>query len=116
MGIGIDIEPCAPLPSELDPLVLTADERWRADAGSAEERGLRTRWVLSAKEATYKAMYPLTRKALEFSDLEVLWGPRGFVSVLRCPAPPFPEGTSFAGHSAAAGGYIANAVALRPAW
>ncbi|MBV6695659.1 4'-phosphopantetheinyl transferase superfamily protein [Kitasatospora aureofaciens] len=114
MGIGIDIEPCAPLPAELGPLVLTADERRRVDAWSAEDGSLRSRWVFSAKEATYKAVYPLTRKVLEFSDLEVFGGPMGFVSVLRRQAPPFPEGTSFVGHRAAVGGYMANAVVLRP--
>ncbi|WP_191134036.1 4'-phosphopantetheinyl transferase family protein [Streptomyces sp. col6] len=111
-GLGIDVEPCVPLPADLDPLILNAEEARRREAGNDEERRLRSRWVFSAKEATYKAMYPLTRRVLEFAHLEVFWSPDGFTSELRCAAPPFPKGALFSGRSSTAGGYITHAVVI----
>ncbi|MBK3576486.1 4'-phosphopantetheinyl transferase superfamily protein [Streptomyces sp. MBT65] len=111
-GIGIDIEPSTPLPDGLEPLVLATEESRRFTGLSAEERALRSRWVFSAKEATYKAIYPLTGKVLEFADLVVSWEAGGFVAVLRCAAPPFRLGTRFVGRCAVEDGYIATVVVI----
>lgn len=111
-GIGIDIEPSTPLPEGLEPLVLTAEEAGQFIGRPSMEQALRGRLVFSAKEATYKAVYPLTKQVLEFADLAVSWEAGRFVAVLRRAAPPFRTGTRFAGSWALHHGYIGTAVVL----
>lgn len=72
MGLGIDAEPSQPLPSEVWPLVLDGDEQW--DAKHATEPGLRARLVFSAKETTFKALFPTFGRFLEFSDVHIRLG------------------------------------------
>jgi 4'-phosphopantetheinyl transferase EntD len=68
-GIGIDAEPRLPLSNELWSWIL--DERERQDALRTAEPGLYARLIFSAKETTYKALYPMLRQILEFSDVHV---------------------------------------------
>ncbi len=65
-SVGIDIEPAAPLPADMLALVATSRELEKT-AGDA----LRGRLLFAAKEAVYKAVYPLDRDFLEFQDIEV---------------------------------------------
>jgi len=64
--IGIDVEPALPLPADLRDLVLSAREQ-----ESLGDDPLTARVVFAAKEAVYKAAYPLDRVFLEFADIEV---------------------------------------------
>ncbi len=67
-GLGIDIEPLEPsLSPGVENLVLTPAERMRLPG----DRGLAAKVVFSAKECVYKALYPSTGWALEFSDVEI---------------------------------------------
>jgi 4'-phosphopantetheinyl transferase EntD len=69
-GIGIDAEPHAALPGEALDLVLRGEERTRllalADAGPDLHWD---RILFCAKEAVYKAWFPLTRRRLDFADV-----------------------------------------------
>ena len=65
-SVGIDVEPAAPLPSEMVDLVMTPRERDRMTEGP-----LHTRLHFAAKEAVYKAVQPLDGLFLEFHDIEV---------------------------------------------
>jgi 4'-phosphopantetheinyl transferase EntD len=65
-AVGIDIEPAAPLPADMHDLVMSARER--DTFGPAPLAG---RVVFVAKEAAYKAVYPLDHVFLEFSDIEI---------------------------------------------
>jgi 4'-phosphopantetheinyl transferase EntD len=69
MGLGLDAEPRQPLPQDIWPLIL--DEQEQRDAHQASEPGVQARLVFSAKEATYKALFPTFRRFLEFSDVHV---------------------------------------------
>jgi 4'-phosphopantetheinyl transferase EntD len=62
-------EPRLPLPLELWPRVLDLEEKRAALA--ADEPGVWARLVFSAKEAIYKALYPLCHRFLDFSDVRV---------------------------------------------
>jgi 4'-phosphopantetheinyl transferase EntD len=64
--LGIDIEPALPLPPELRDVVLSPREE-----ESLGEDPLAARIVFAAKEAVYKAVYPLDRVFLEFADIQV---------------------------------------------
>ena len=68
-GVGIDAEPRLPLPAELWPSIL--DEEERRDALAANEPGIGARLVFSAKETTYKALYPTLKQFLDFSDVHI---------------------------------------------
>lgn len=65
-SLGIDVEPAEPLPDEIAPLVLMP-----ADVLAGVDPRLATRLLFSAKEAVYKAAYPLDGKVLGYEDISV---------------------------------------------
>ncbi|MDW6023717.1 4'-phosphopantetheinyl transferase superfamily protein [Mesorhizobium sp. BAC0120] len=65
-ALGIDVEPAELLPRELAELVATPREREHLDAD-----GFRGRMLFVAKEAVYKAVYPLDRIFLDHHDIEI---------------------------------------------
>lgn len=65
-SLGIDVEPADALPRELVPIVATATERARYNAAVLERRIL-----FCAKEAVFKASYPLCGLFLDFHDIEI---------------------------------------------
>jgi 4'-phosphopantetheinyl transferase EntD len=71
-GIGLDAEEHAALPGTAADLVLRDEERPRLRALAQAEPGLHwDRIVFCAKEAVYKACFPLSRRWLDFSDIAV---------------------------------------------
>ncbi|MFL6798165.1 MAG: 4'-phosphopantetheinyl transferase [Xanthobacteraceae bacterium] len=65
-GLGIDVEPAEMLPADVLELVTTAQERRRISDDPCGGR-----LIFVAKEAVYKAVYPLDRIFLEHHDVEV---------------------------------------------
>jgi 4'-phosphopantetheinyl transferase EntD len=65
-AVGVDVEPAEALPSDLLELVATPGERSRIADDPCHGRLL-----FAAKEAVYKAVYPLDRMFLEHHDVEV---------------------------------------------
>jgi 4'-phosphopantetheinyl transferase EntD len=65
-SLGIDVEPALPLPDDLLPVVTTP-----ADRIGAIERRLAGRLLFAAKEAVYKAAYPLDLEVLGYEDITV---------------------------------------------
>jgi 4'-phosphopantetheinyl transferase EntD len=65
-SLGIDVEPADALPRELVPIVATATERARYSTAVLERRIL-----FCAKEAVFKALYPLCGLFLDFHDIEI---------------------------------------------
>lgn len=65
-SLGIDVEPALPLPDEILALVATP-----ADRTDAADRHLAGRLLFAAKEAVYKAVYPLDREVLGYEDITV---------------------------------------------
>jgi 4'-phosphopantetheinyl transferase EntD len=65
-SIGIDIEPAQPLPDDISALVATS-----ADTTGSADRHLAGRILFAAKEAVYKATYPLDHKVLGYEDIAV---------------------------------------------
>jgi 4'-phosphopantetheinyl transferase EntD len=65
-AIGIDVEPAEPLPTDMLDLVAAPSEL----RGLAEQP-LHARILFAAKEAVYKASFPLDRVFLEFRDITV---------------------------------------------
>lgn len=75
-GVGIDIEPDEDLPADLVDLVATPTEKARYGPAF-----LRNRALFVAKEAVYKAVYPMDGVFLDFQDIEVDFQRR--IAVLR---------------------------------
>jgi 4'-phosphopantetheinyl transferase EntD len=65
-ALGIDVEPAQALPPELLEMVATPLERQKLGDDPREGRLL-----FAAKEAVYKAVYPLDRVFLDYHDIEV---------------------------------------------
>jgi len=65
-SLGIDVEPAEPLPDEIAALAVMP-----GDVLEGVDPRLATRLLFSAKEAVYKAAFPLDRLFLEFRDIEV---------------------------------------------
>ncbi len=84
MAIGVDAEPLAPLPDAVATRIL-ADGEEPADVGGRFDPVLLT---FSAKEAAFKAWYPLTHQWLELSQASVRTeGDHFVVTVLVEPGP-----------------------------
>jgi 4'-phosphopantetheinyl transferase EntD len=65
-AIGIDVEAAVALPPDMLALIATPQELRRI-----ADDPLRGKLLFAAKEAVYKAVYPLDRVFLEFRDIEV---------------------------------------------
>ena len=69
-SVGIDAEPHEPLPDGvLDAVALPSERAWASSASNAPVH--RDRLLFSAKEAVYKAWFPVTRRFLEFGQAEL---------------------------------------------
>ncbi|MFD1807677.1 4'-phosphopantetheinyl transferase [Gemmobacter lanyuensis] len=67
-GIGVDLEPAEPLEPQIHRMILSPEDR---GSEGAVISGLETRLIFSAKEAAYKAQYPLSRQLFDFQTLAV---------------------------------------------
>jgi 4'-phosphopantetheinyl transferase EntD len=77
-SLGIDAEPKAAMPDEALDLVLREEERAQLQALAAASPDLHwDRILFCAKEAVYKAWFPLTRRWLDFADVSTTVRPDG---------------------------------------
>lgn len=119
-GIGIDAEPHGPLPDGVVDVVTDAAER------SALRRLARAhpevQWagvLFSAKESLYKALFPLTRRWIDFTDVVVTCDPGAGHFTAR-PVPSVLAGTPLApqqeirGRFAVHDGLIVTSVLIAP--
>lgn len=112
--LGIDIEVNRPLPQGVARLILSEQEQQsirRSDPRLAAETLLR---LFCAKEALYKAIYPLVRCALSLNALTVERSTRneGFVARLGTEVGPFPKDVLLEGRWAMRRGHVAAAVVI----
>lgn len=114
VGIGIDIEANRLLPRGVARRILGEQEQlWigRSDPRLAPELLLR---VFCAKEALYKAIHPIVRRALPPRTLIIEDCPcdDGFVARLGVEAEPFPANMRLEGRWTTRRGHVAAAVAI----
>ncbi|HEV2189285.1 MAG TPA: 4'-phosphopantetheinyl transferase superfamily protein [Stellaceae bacterium] len=111
MTVGIDAEPHGPLPAGVERRVLCDEERqWLT--GTPE--GIHwDRVIFSAKEAIYKAWYPLERRWLGFDDAVVSIDPEAgrFHARLLVDCPPALR--EFTGRFLVEDGLVLTAIALQ---
>jgi 4'-phosphopantetheinyl transferase EntD len=70
-ALGIDVEDDAPLDADVVRLVTTMGERQFVESVEGPERSIFAKLIFSAKECFFKAQYSVTRRFLEFDDVEI---------------------------------------------
>ena len=114
-GVGIDAERHAALPGDVLDLVVRDEERAPLLALAGARPDLHwDRILFCAKEAVYKAWFPLTRRWLDFADVSATVHLDGsFQARLRVPSPGV-ELDGFSGRWAVSRGLIVAATSVRP--
>jgi 4'-phosphopantetheinyl transferase EntD len=118
-AIGIDAEPHQPLPEGLVEKVAGAGEKGElAQLARAEPAVAWDRLLFSAKEALYKAWYPLAERWLGFEDAALTIDPRQrtFAARLLVPGPVVAgvERRDFEGRWLVEDGLVLTAVTVTP--
>lgn len=113
-GIGLDLEPGTGLDAGLLPEIATPRERDWLEAQPAGRRASLARLIFSAKEAAYKALYPLSGEVLDFDAMEIAPRPAQsrFTARLNRPVGPLGTGTVLPGRFALGSGLMLTAVVL----
>lgn len=77
-AVGVDAEPARPLPDGILDSISLASERVRLHALAAQASEVNwDRLLFSAKEAVYKAWFPLARRWLGFEEVDIVFGRDG---------------------------------------
>lgn len=109
-GLGLDLEPDEDLPADLwDDILLPAERAW---ACAQARPGRAARLVFSAKEAAYKAQYPLSHQVFGFDMLCVAVRGDQFTARFRRPLAPFQPDDAIHGRHATLQGHILTAASL----
>jgi 4'-phosphopantetheinyl transferase EntD len=116
-ALGVDAEPNEALPRGVLDLIALAEERARlpGHGGAAAGEVCWDRLLFSAKEAVYKAWFPLTQQWLGYHGAAITLSPGGtFAARLLVPgaAPDGRRLTGFAGHWLVRDGLILTAIAV----
>ncbi len=114
-GVGVDLEEAI----ALDPLLIgevctKSEQRWLG-LQPPSERGLMAKLIFSAKEAAYKAQYPISGVVFGFDVLEIIIDREAtrFEAVLQSPQGGIPAGAVMLGSFAHAAGLLVTGVAFR---
>ncbi|MFC0532575.1 4'-phosphopantetheinyl transferase family protein [Phytohabitans kaempferiae] len=114
--VGVDAEPDAPLPEGvLDAIALTEELAMLRELTASAPGVHWDRLLFSAKEAVYKAWFPLAVKWLDFSEARIAIDPAGtFEATLLVPGPETPEGplTGFSGRWLARRGLLLSSIVV----
>ena len=117
-GVGIDAESHAPLPDDSLDLILRHEERARLVQLARTYPTLHwDRILFCAKEAVYKAWFPLTRRWLDFADVSTTIHPDGtFWARLRVLGPRVSgvDLDSFSGRWTVGRGLVVAATSVGP--
>jgi len=99
--LGIDLEPATPLDTDLISIICTkAEQRWLATQPSP---GLAAKRIFCAKEAIYKAQFPITGQVIGFDAVTLTWNGPSF------GASPLPGVPPLGGQCAMIDGFILTA-------
>ncbi len=115
--IGIDAEPHTPLPDGVGEVVASdAERRALAELADAAPEVSWDKLLFSAKEATYKAWFPLTQRWLGFDDAVISINPADgtFTAQLLVPGPVLGghQLTEFSGRWLARDGLVITSIAV----
>ena len=109
LPLGLDLELDEALEPELWPLICSPAE---LAALPVADRGRAVRRIFSAKEAVYKAQYPVTGQLIGFQAVAITLVDGGFVARFRQDVGPLLQGHRMQGRMMRAGGLILTGVAI----
>lgn len=112
-GLGVDVEPCLPLPPDIVETVCRPEEcDWLASL-PAGSRGVMARVVFAIKEAVFKTQFPLTGIWLGFQDVALRLDPAAgrYAARILCDAGALPAGQMLEGRFDAGPGLVAGGFA-----
>mmetsp|Transcript_18494 Transcript_18494/g.30222 ORF Transcript_18494/g.30222 Transcript_18494/m.30222 type:complete len:245 (-) Transcript_18494:314-1048(-) len=113
-ALGVDVEPDSPLHEDLiAEICLPQEHAWLMEV-PAPRRALMARRLFCAKEAVYKAQYPLTQTLFGFDAIQVTLNVRstGFTARFMQSVGDVPEGTVLSGQCGTGGGHVLAMVTL----
>ena len=115
-SVGVDVELDVPLREELRHIVCTDYEQGWLGALSDDDAGWQGKALFSAKEALYKAQFPLTHTFLGFAavDIDLDLDAKSFSATFRIDAGAIAAGTRWRGTFAREAGLIATAIHVTP--
>lgn len=110
-SLGVDIEDATPLEQDLIPMICSEVEQNRI---AGPDAGQLAKLIFSAKEAAYKAQYPISGLLFDFDQLEVTLeqGNGSFVAIFVKPAPPFKVGDTLSGRFVYVADHLVTTVAI----
>ena len=113
-ALGIDLEADSPLAADLVAEVCTPDETDWLNTRPSARRGLLAKLIFCAKEACYKAQFPLTARLFGFDHLmvEIDEAKASFTARFVKPAGEFAIGQTIEGRYVHAAGVLICGVAL----
>lgn len=110
-SIGIDLEEASPLEAHLLPDICSQAELLRI---AGPDQGVLAKLIFCAKEAAYKAQYPLTTTLFGFDHFDVTLNVQEctFVAIFRAPAGRFKVDDMLAGRFAHVADHFVTAVTI----
>lgn len=114
-AVGIDIEVHRPIETTLWPTICTPREMALLSSQTVPLRGLAVAHLFSAKEAVYKWQYPLTRRMLDFQQVQITLDPKmqTFSARIADTAPAAAPAAEVHGHILVDRGHIVSWVLTR---
>ncbi len=110
-ALGIDIEAATPLDTDMITTICSATEQARI---AGKDQGMLAKLLFSAKEAAYKAQYPLSGLLFGFDHLDIVLDPAAgtFTATFLKPAPPFQVGCTLPGRFVQVADILVTAVVI----
>lgn len=111
-SLGLDIERNGRVTTRLEKAIMTVGDLRQLNRGSLD-RSTAATLIFSAKEAFYKAQYPISQTFLEFEAVNIELKPNAVEAILQIAVPGLgPAGTRIRGRFALDGMYIITGFAL----
>jgi 4'-phosphopantetheinyl transferase EntD len=111
IAVGIDLERIQDLDPGMIETVCTPDEI--AQAATRQDPGLWPLMIFNAKEAVFKAQYPLTRQMIDFQRVTVDLVKDGFTATFKDQTGPFAKGHVLSGRQTTVQGFVLASVMIR---
>lgn len=109
--LGLDLEEATPLDEKLLPSICSEAE---INSIKGSQQALNAKLIFSAKEAAYKAQYPISRVLFGFHHLhlDLHAADQSFTATFRQEAGPFPIGATLLGRYTQVAGHFVTAVSI----
>lgn len=109
MTLGIDVEEAIPLN---EGLIATICDPTELSGAFLQDHPMLAKRIFCAKEAAYKAQYPVSEMLFGFDHMHVTFNADTFTATFRKPAAPFAIGDRLQGHQIEVAGHLVSVVTI----